>query len=205
MLALLFRSAGIMDSGILAIACGCPGLEMINISYCKNITDSSLISLSQCSKLNSLESRGCPLITSSGLAAIAVGCKQLTKLDIKKCYNINDAGMIPLVHFSQNLRQINLSYSSVTGFGLLSLSSISCLQSMVIIHLERLSASALAAALLACRGLTKVKLQASFKSLLPKPLIEHLEARGCVFQWREKVFRAELDPKCWKLQSEAMQ
>ncbi|KAK3032878.1 hypothetical protein RJ639_037055 [Escallonia herrerae] len=212
----LYRSAGIMDTGILAIARGCPGLEMVNIAYCKEITDHSLISLSRCSKLNTLETRGCPLITSLGLAAIAVGCKQLVKLDIKKCYNIDDAGMIPLAHFSQNLRQINLSYSSVTDVGLLSLASISCLQSMTILHLKGLTPSGLAAALLACGGLTKVKLQESFKSLLPRHLFKHLEARGCVFQWRDKVFQiiemalrstfyylqAEVDPIFWKLQLE---
>ncbi|PSS17671.1 F-box/LRR-repeat protein [Actinidia chinensis var. chinensis] len=201
----LYRSAGITDSGILTIARGCACLDMINISYCKDVTDSSLISLSKCLRLNTLESRGCPLITSLGLAAVAMGCKQLTKLDVKKCYNINDAGMIPLAHFSQNLRQINLSFSSVTEVGLLSLASISCLQSMTILHLKRLTPSGLAAALLACGGLTKVKLQASFKSLLPKPLFEHLEARGCVFQWREKLLQTELDPKCWKLQLEDVQ
>ena len=88
--------------------------------------------------------------------------------------------------------QINLSYSSVTDVGLLSLASISCLQSMTILHLKGLTASGLAAALLACGGLTKVKLQASFKSLLPQPLFEHLEARGCMFQWRDKVFQVYL-------------
>ncbi|KAK6164791.1 hypothetical protein DH2020_001655 [Rehmannia glutinosa] len=196
----LYRSAGITDSSILAIACGCPGLEMINIAYCEFISDRSLKSLSKCSKLNTLESRGCPLITSSGLAAIAVGCKQLFKLDIKKCRNVDDAGMIPLAHFSQNLKQINLSYSSVTDVGLLSLASISCLQSITILHLEGLTPSGLVAALLACGGLIKVKLHASFKSLLPPLLFEHLDARGCTFQWRAKTFQAELDPKCWKLQ-----
>lgn len=196
----LYRSSGITDSGILAIARGCPGLEMINIAYCKDITDRSLISLSKCPRLNTLESRGCPLITSLGLAAIAVGCKQLTKLDIKKCNNIDDAGMIPLAHFSQNLRQINLSYTSVTDVGLLTLASVSCLQSMTILHLKGLTPSGLLAALLACGGLTKVKLQSSFRSLLPQLLFEHFEARGCVFQWSDKVLQAELDPKCWKLQ-----
>ncbi|PQQ12320.1 F-box/LRR-repeat protein 3 [Prunus yedoensis var. nudiflora] len=164
----LYRCTGISDSGISAVASGCPGLEMINIAY----------------------------------SAIAVGCKQLAKLDIKKCSSIDDAGMIPLAHFSQNLRQINLSYSSVSDVGLLSLASISCLQSLTILHLKGLSPSGLAAALLACRGLTKVKLQATFKTLLPQALFEHLEARGCVFQWRDKFFRAELDPQCWKIQLE---
>ncbi|KAL2500266.1 F-box/LRR-repeat protein 3 [Forsythia ovata] len=196
----LYRSAGITDSSILAIARGCTVIETINIAYCKNITDRSLVSLSKCSKLNTLESRGCPLITSFGLSAVAMGCKQLTKLDIKNCQNIDDAGMIPLAHFSQNLRQINLSYTSVTDVGLLSLASVSCLQSMTVLHLEGLTPSGLAAALLACGGLTKVKLQASFKSLLPPTIIEHLQSRGCVFQWRDKVLQTHLDPKSWKLQ-----
>ncbi|KAK7835748.1 f-box/lrr-repeat protein 3 [Quercus suber] len=200
----LYRCTGITDSGILAIAGGCPGLEMINIAYCKEITDDSLLLFSKCAQLNTIECRGCPHITSLGLAAIAAGCKQLTKLDIKKCYKVDDAGMIPLAYFSQNLKQINLSYSSVTDVGLLSLASISCLQTLTILHLKGLTPSGLAAALLACGGLTKVKLHASFKSLLPQAIFEHLEARGCLFQWREKVFKAELDPKCWKRQLEDM-
>ncbi|XVF55013.1 hypothetical protein PTKIN_Ptkin06aG0002200 [Pterospermum kingtungense] len=198
----LYRSAEITDWGILAIAQGCPGLEMINIAYCNDITDRSLLSLSKCTQLKTLESRGCSLITSLGLTAIAVGCKELTKLDVKKCHNIDDAGMLSLAHFSQNLRQINLSQSSVTDIGLLSLASISCLQNTTILHLKGLTPSGLAAALLACGVLTKVKLQAGFRWLLPHRLIEHLEARGCMFQWRDKVLQVEVDPKCWKLQLE---
>ena len=88
--------------------------------------------------------------------------------------------------------QINLSYTSVTDVGLLSLASISCLQNMTILHLKGLTAQGLVAALLACGGLMKVKLQASFKSLFAQPLFEHLEARGCAFQWSEKMFKVRL-------------
>jgi hypothetical protein len=56
--------------------------------------------------LQTLEIRGCLLVTSIGLASISMNCKQLSRLDIKKCYNIDDSGMIPLAHFSQNLRQV---------------------------------------------------------------------------------------------------
>ncbi|XP_027334595.1 F-box/LRR-repeat protein 3 isoform X1 [Abrus precatorius] len=198
----LYRSTGVTDLGISAIAHGCPGLEMINTSYCTSITDRALLSLSKCSTLKTLEIRGCLLVTSIGVAAIAMNCKQLSRLDIKKCYNIDDSGMLPLAHFSQNLRQINLSYSSVTDVGLLSLASISCLQSFTVLHLQGLVPGGLAAALLACGGLTKVKLHLSLRSLLPELLIRHVEARGCVFEWRDKEFQAELDPKCWKLQLE---
>ncbi|KAI4365541.1 hypothetical protein MLD38_021518 [Melastoma candidum] len=198
----LYRSAGVTDAGISSIARGCPNLEMINVAYCNDITDTSLTSLSKCLSLNTLECRGCPLVTSVGISAIAGSCRQLTKLDIKKCGNMDDSAMIPLAHYSQNLRQINLSYTSVTDVGLLSLASVSCLQSMTILHLKGLTASGLAAALLACGGLTKVKLQMSFRSMLPHPLLNHLEGRGCTFHWRNKVFQVELDPKCWKIQLE---
>ncbi|KAF1876652.1 hypothetical protein Lal_00030065 [Lupinus albus] len=198
----LYRSTGITDLGIAAVCRGCLDLEMINTAYCTSITDSSLFSLSKCSNLKILEIRGCLLVTCIGLAAIAINCKQLSRLDIKKCYNIDDSGMIPLAHFSQNLRQINMSYSSVTDVGLLTLAGISCLQSFTMLHLQGLVPGGLASALLACRGLTKVKLHLSLRSQLPEPLIRHVEARGCVFEWRDKVFQAELDPKCWKMQLE---
>ncbi|KAH7510568.1 hypothetical protein FEM48_ZijujUnG0111700 [Ziziphus jujuba var. spinosa] len=120
----LYRCTGITDLGISAIAYGCPGLEMINISYCKDITDSSLRSSSHRCRMQATN-----------------------KLDIKKCSNIDDTGMIPLAHFSQNLRQINLSYTSVTDVGLLSLASISCLQSLTILHLNGLTPGGLAASL----------------------------------------------------------
>ena len=85
--------------------------------------------------------------------------------------------------------QINLSYSSVTDVGLLSLAGISCLQTLTVLHLQGLTPRGLAAALLACGGLTKVKLHLSLRSSLPEPLIKHVEARGCVFEWRDKVFQ----------------
>ena len=85
--------------------------------------------------------------------------------------------------------QINLSYSSVTDVGLLSLARISCLQIFTVLHLQGLTPRGLAAALLACGGLTKVKLHLSLRSLLPEPLVKHIEARGCVFEWRDKVFQ----------------
>ncbi|XP_019053256.1 PREDICTED: F-box/LRR-repeat protein 3-like isoform X2 [Nelumbo nucifera] len=200
----LYRSTGITDIGIAAIARGCHQLKMINVAYCKDITDNSLRSLSKCSRLNTLEIRGCPCISSVGLSAIAVGCKQLTRLDIKKCHDIDDVGMLSLAHFSQNLTQINLSYCSVTDVGLLALASISCLHCINLLHLRGLTANGLAAALLACGGLRKVKLHLSFKPLLAKSFLEHIETRGCVLQWRDKAFQADIDSKAWKLELEDM-
>ncbi|PRQ34684.1 putative leucine-rich repeat domain, L domain-containing protein [Rosa chinensis] len=195
----LYRSLGVTDVGIAKIAQGCPDLEMINIAYNNKITDSSLISLSECLRLKILELRGCPCVSTVGLSAVARGCRQLAVLDIKKCVNINDNGMLALGQFCHNLRQINLSYCSVTDVGLLSLANTNRLQNMTILHLTGLSPNGLAAALLACGGLTKVKLHTSLKPLLPKYIFEYMEGRGCVFHWRDKAFQVEIDPKGWQL------
>ncbi|OAY62570.1 F-box/LRR-repeat protein 3 [Ananas comosus] len=197
----LYRSVGVTDKGVTEIARGCPLLQMINLAYCTEMTDESLRALSKCSSLKTLEIRGCPRVSSAGLSAIAVGCRQIAKLDIKKCHDIDDAGMLPLARFSQNLRQINLSFCSVTDVGLLALVSVSCLQNMTILHLKGVTPNGLAAALLACGGLTKVKLHSSFKSLISKPLLQHIEARGCSFQWISKPFQVQLETnEVWKQQ-----
>ncbi|GJN07190.1 hypothetical protein PR202_ga24998 [Eleusine coracana subsp. coracana] len=185
----LYRCGDISDNGVIRIAQGCPKLESINLSYCTGITDRSLISLSKCSNLNTLEIRGCPRVSSSGIAEIAMGCRLLSKLDIKKCFEINDVGMLYISQFSHSLRQINLSYCSVTDIGLLSLSSICGLQNMTIIHLAGISPNGLIAALLVCGGLTKVKLNAAFKSMMPPHMLRNVEARGCVFQWIDKPYK----------------
>lgn len=100
------RSSRITDVGIAAVSRGCSSLEMINIAYNERITDTSLISLSECLRLKVLEIRGCSCISAVGLSAIATGCRQLAVLDIKKCFNINDNGMLPLAQYSQNLKQV---------------------------------------------------------------------------------------------------
>lgn len=83
--------------------------------------------------------------------------------------------------------QINLSYCSVTDVGLVALASINRLQEITILHVNGITPDGLAASLMAFRGLTKVKLNSFFKPLLPEA-ISHVEARGCIFHWRNKPF-----------------
>ncbi|KAG0473725.1 hypothetical protein HPP92_015582 [Vanilla planifolia] len=197
-----YRCVGIDDNGIKAIAQGCAMLQIINLAYCTAITDDALMSLAKCSKLNTIEIRGCSQVSNYGLAALAFGCKEIVKLDVKKCYRITDVGIVPFAYLCRSLCQVNLSYSSVTDVGLLALASISCLQCMTILHLRGLTPSGLAAALLACGGLKKVKLHLSLKPMISHQLIKHMESRGCVFQWRDKPFEAEVDAnEVWKQRS----
>ncbi|KAJ8551011.1 hypothetical protein K7X08_000381 [Anisodus acutangulus] len=181
------------DQGLIHVGMNCSNLKELDLYRSTGITDQGISAISHgCASLEVINIAYCR-------AAVAVGCKQLSKLDIKKCHSIGDTGMIPLTRFSQNLKQINLSYTSVTDVGLLSLASIGRLQNITVLHLKGLTPSGLGAALFACGGLIKIKLQTLFKSLLPQTLFEHLEARGCVFQWRESI-SGDVDPKLWKHQ-----
>ncbi|KAF8753602.1 hypothetical protein HU200_011598 [Digitaria exilis] len=97
----------VTDVGVSSVVKSIPNLLELNLSYCcPKLTDRSLMSLSKCTKLNTLEIRGCPRISSAGLSEIAMGCRLLSKLDIKKCFEINDVGMLYLSQFSHALRQV---------------------------------------------------------------------------------------------------
>ncbi|XP_010543170.1 PREDICTED: F-box/LRR-repeat protein 3 [Tarenaya hassleriana] len=198
----LYRSVGITDVGVSSVARGCSKLEAINMSYCRDVTDMSLVRLSKCPRLKTLECRGCPLVTSLGMAAIAVGCKGLAKLDLKKCQNIDDSTMITLSHFSHCLKQISVSETGVTEVGLMSLGNIGCLENIAVVQSGGFTPGGLAASLMAFPALRKLKLHSSFKALLPPTIFLHLEARGSVFLWKDPSPQAELDPKYWKLQLE---
>ncbi|KAJ4786862.1 F-box family protein [Rhynchospora pubera] len=198
----LYRAIGITDKGVSAIADGCPHLEMINMAYCTNISDESLKFLSKCSKLCILEIRGCLQVSSVGISAIAAGCRLLSKLDVKKCCEVNDAAMFSLARYSHNLCQIHLSYCSVTDAGLLALACLGSLRNATMLHLSGVSPKGLATALLMCHGLTKVKMHSSFKSSIPRALIEHVESRGCSFHWMYKPFQVDFESsELWKQQS----
>lgn len=182
----LYRSVGIGDTGLAALASGCPKLRMVNLSYCIGITDHGLKSLAQLEKLYNLEIRGCFLVTSAGISAIASGCKRLVELDIKRCYRVDDMGMMTVVQCCLNLRQINVSYCPISDAGFLALVNLSCLQNVNLVHLRNVSLDAFAFVLLACESLKKIKLLKQLKSLLSSNLIRHVENKGCRIRWVEK-------------------
>jgi F-box and leucine-rich repeat protein 2/20 len=91
--------------------------------------------------------------------------------------------------------QIHLSFCSVTDEGLLALLCLSCLRNVSMFHLSGVSPKGLVTALLMCTGLTKVKVEASFKPKIPQVLIERVESRGCSLHWSNKPFQAELESR----------
>ncbi|KAL7259582.1 hypothetical protein ACSBR1_005467 [Camellia fascicularis] len=181
----LYRCMGIGDDGLAALSSGCKKLKKLNLSYCNKVTDRGLQYLSHLKELSDLELRGIVKITSTGLAAVAAGCKSLSELDLKHCEYINDSGFWALAYYSRNLRQINLSYCTISDVGLCMLmGNLTRLQDAKLVNLTNVSVKGLELALRACCvRIKKVKLLTSFGFLLSPEILETLRARGCKIRW----------------------
>ncbi|XP_043709420.1 F-box/LRR-repeat protein 3 isoform X2 [Telopea speciosissima] len=185
----LYRCKGIGDYGLAAIANGCRKLKKLNLCYCVEISDEGLKYISTLEELLDLEIRRLVKITSLGLTAIAVGCKSLAELDMKRCYSICDAGLWSLAHYSPNIRQINLSYCRISDVALcMAMGNMKCLQDAKLVHLTLVSVEGFELALRAsCVRLKKLKLLSTLKFLLSAELLQMLQARGCKIRWMEKA------------------
>ncbi|KAF5945937.1 hypothetical protein HYC85_016165 [Camellia sinensis] len=181
----LYRCMGIGDDGLAALSSGCKKLKKLNLSYCNKVTDRGLQYLSHLKELSDLELRGIVKITSTGLTAVAAGCKSLSELDLKHCEYINDSGFWALAYYSRNLRQINLSYCTISDVGLCMLmGNLTRLQDAKLVNLTNVSVKGLELALRACCvRIKKVKLLTSFGFLLSPEILETLRARGCKIRW----------------------
>lgn len=103
-----FRSVGISDGGVAAMASVSRRLKVVNLSYCASITDESLHQLAQLRDLLQLELRACNQVTSVGITYIAASCKHLRELDVKRCTFVGDLGVVALSRGCRNLRQVLL-------------------------------------------------------------------------------------------------
>ncbi|XP_010546742.1 PREDICTED: F-box/LRR-repeat protein 3 isoform X2 [Tarenaya hassleriana] len=181
----LYRCSGIGDEGLAALSRGCKSLNRLNLSYCDELTDTGVEHIGQLEQLGHLELRGIKKITGTGLATISLGCKKLVYLDLKLCEKIDDSGFWALAYFSRNLRQINLSYCSVSDTALcMVMSNLTRLQDMDLVHLSNATVEGFELGLRACcTRLKKLKLLAPLRFLLSSELLERLHARGCRIRW----------------------
>ena len=59
-------------------------------------------------ELTNLELRCLVRITGIGISSVAIGCKSLIELDLKRCYSVDDSGLWALARYALNLRQVNV-------------------------------------------------------------------------------------------------
>ncbi|KAL5224659.1 hypothetical protein ABZP36_011298 [Zizania latifolia] len=184
----LYRCNSVTDDVLAALANGCKKIKMLNLCYCNKITDSGLGHLGSLEELTNLELRCLVRITGIGISSVVIGCKNLIKLDLKRCYSIDDAGLWALARYALNLRQLTISYCQVTGLGLCHLlGSLRCLQDVKMVHLSWVSIEGFEIALrAACGRLKKLKMLSGLKSVLSPELLQMLQACGCRIRWVNK-------------------
>jgi F-box/leucine-rich repeat protein 2/20 len=109
---LYFNSCNsITDDGLAALANGCKKIKMLNLCYCNKITDTGLGHLGSLEELTNLELRCLVRITGIGISSVAIGCKNLIEIDLKRCYSVDDAGLWALARYALNLRQVSFLQS----------------------------------------------------------------------------------------------
>lgn len=79
-------------------------LKVLDLSLCKQITDTSLSRIANHLKnLEVLELGGCCNITNSSLLVIAIKLKKLTRLNLRSCWQITDQGICHLAGLSKEM------------------------------------------------------------------------------------------------------
>lgn len=100
----------VTDTGLAhAFSFDLPHLKVLDLSLCKQVTDSSLSRIAQHLKnLEVLELGGCCNITNTGLLLIAWGLKKLKRLNLRSCWHISDQGIGHLAGLSKETAEGNL-------------------------------------------------------------------------------------------------
>ena len=92
---------------------GCPHLQILDLSYCKHITDRSMAHLAAhaASRLRSLSLTRCTSITDAGFQAWApYRFTALTHLCLADCTYLSDSAIVSLVNAAKHLTHLDLSF-----------------------------------------------------------------------------------------------
>ncbi|CAK7273534.1 hypothetical protein SEPCBS119000_005707 [Sporothrix epigloea] len=92
---------------------GCPQLQILDLSYCKHITDRSMLHLAAhaANRLRSLSLTRCTSITDAGFQAWApYRFTALTHLCLADCTYLSDSAIVSLVNAAKHLTHLDLSF-----------------------------------------------------------------------------------------------
>jgi len=105
----LTRCHGISNAGIEALTRGCVSLSVLDLSWCKTLTDDCLPCLSTMPSLVSLSLAHCSKLTDIGLLALAGREMCLRELQLDGLHLITDVGVSYLARGIKSLRKISLA------------------------------------------------------------------------------------------------
>ncbi|KAM7332523.1 hypothetical protein ACRRTK_009231 [Alexandromys fortis] len=104
---------GLTDTGLVAVARGCPSLERLALSHCSHLSDEGWAQAARFwPRLQHLNLSSCSQLTEQTLDTIGQACKQLRVLDVAMCPGIN---MAAIRHFQAQLPQVTCIQSRFVG------------------------------------------------------------------------------------------
>ncbi|KAI5069688.1 hypothetical protein GOP47_0015989 [Adiantum capillus-veneris] len=149
------------DVGAMAIAKFCTSLTYLDLSRCNKVSDTGLQAIADAGCLQFLFLKGCTRVTDVGLSFIGYGRAgtSLRKLDLSECDQITDQGMEPL----SQMRSMQVLYlpecgPRITDTGGILLASISSLQKLNLAWLINVSDSTVIAISDNCKDLKELVL-----------------------------------------------
>jgi len=96
------------DTGVKALAKGCPLLISLSLYACKNITDVSLRALAaNCPSLQSLKLSLCEKVSNDGIVTLARSCPGLRNINLSLCEKVSDVGVIEIANNCPRLESCN--------------------------------------------------------------------------------------------------
>lgn len=109
-------SRGVTDTGLKAIARGCPSLRALSLWNVSSISDEGLSEIAQgCHLLEKLDLCQCPAISDTSLVNIAKSCPNLTSLMIESCANIGNESLQAVGRFCPKLKFVTLKNCPLIG------------------------------------------------------------------------------------------
>lgn len=107
---ILSENTKLNDIGVENLVSVCSSLQSLDLLNCINITDSSLIHLSEhCTILNDIRLSGCKLITDTGLSRLSQSVPNLVLLGLAGCVRLTDVGIIAIAKGCPKLKTIDIS------------------------------------------------------------------------------------------------
>ncbi|CAN4076872.1 unnamed protein product [Withania somnifera] len=109
-------SCGVTDTGLKAIARGCPSLRVLSMWNVSSISDEGLSEIAQgCHLLETLDLCHCPAISDKSLLAFAKNCPNLTSLTIESCSKIGNESLQAVARFCPKLKFVSFKNCPLIG------------------------------------------------------------------------------------------
>lgn len=107
---------GVTNTGLRAVAHGCPSLRVLSLWNLSTINDGGLIEIAnECHLLEKLDLYQCPAVTDKALLAIAKNCPGLTSLTIESCPSIGNESLQAIGRYCPNLKSITIKNCARVG------------------------------------------------------------------------------------------